>query len=108
MLTPEQIAALSRLHNYGTSYEIEAVTPDGRRGLVCYTERHSKRGMRDAMHDRAVPLLAWLGAPSGLEMTVERGRADIALSDGSVVRFSGRTQRDAIMSGELPFIGAAE
>lgn len=108
-LRPDQIAALTRLQNRRTLYEIAVLTPDGRRGLVCYSDSTSHRSIRDAVWKRADELVAWLGAkPDSLTMEWSHVANGLKLSDGSIIRKTGRTKRDVIMEdSKLPYIGGA-
>ena len=71
---------------------------------------------RDA-HAAALSLAKLLGRETGIEAAKEYTRAtvrrhkagpqSIELTGGHVVAWSCRTQRDAIILGELPYVGAA-
>jgi hypothetical protein len=108
MLTEEQIRRLERLRNCWTSYEVELALPDGRRMLVCYTQRRSLAGLREVIRGRWEPLVRAVGIPGSPihDTPVMRDGRAYKFENGSVVRFSGRTQREAIISGELPYIGS--
>jgi hypothetical protein len=104
-LTEEQKAKLARLHYGPTRYEIEMVTPSGVKHLIAYTPRRSFRGLLDAVQERGAIILRVTGMPE--DTRAERGdNASLRFSDGTIIRFSGRTQRDAIMHGELPYVGS--
>jgi hypothetical protein len=107
MLTEEQIRRLERLRNCWTNYEVEVALPDGRKMLVCYTQRRSLSGLLSAIFDRWQPISRVTGLPPDDPCAYrDKNRKEYVLEDGSVVRFSGRTQREAIISGELPYIGS--
>lgn len=102
MLTETQQNQLRRLHNYRTAYEVVAENRDtGERLLVQYTERHSTRGLWDALRTRVEDVVRVCGATTATKMPSGK----LAL-DGTpwVACFSGRTHREAIISGELPWI----
>ena len=104
-LTPEQVRRLARLQNRRTCYEVEIVHPDGRRALLCYSEASSMSAVRQAIEKRGRSVIAFLGMDDAAAMTWQRGRREVRIG-GAIVRFTGRTQRDAIMSGkELPYVG---
>jgi hypothetical protein len=104
-LSPEQLRRLERLRNRRTLYEIEIVHPDGRRALLCYSDGTGKRPIRLAIEKRNRSVADFLEINGGAEMTWERGKPEIHVGAG-IVRATGRTQRDAIMSGnELPYVG---
>lgn len=109
-LTSEQLAALARLRNLPTLYEIEVQTHDGRRALVAYAARRSAAGLRQAVHQRAEAILAFVAAGPGTRLGPIKGcrvhTHSLLGTGGSFVRFTGRTKRDAIMQGTtLPYVG---
>jgi hypothetical protein len=106
MLTTEQIAKLERCRNYATRYEITARHPDGRTFLVCYTPRVSRTGLQLAMQNVGDRLVAALPVGENDEMTWHTQPRAHCKTSGWEIGFTGRTQRDAIMSGEMPFIAA--
>lgn len=103
-LTETQIAKLERLRFHATRYEIELTTAAGAKWLVAYTPRRNFRGPLAAVQQRGSAILRVAGMPD--DATVTRDGASLRFGDGSVIRFSGRTQRDAISNGELPYVGA--
>ncbi len=106
-LSPSQAAALERLRNRPTLYEIELIAPDGRKALVAYAARRTGAGLRAAVHERATAVLAFLGAPSSARIEPKRGcrYATHTITGGALVRFSNRTKRDVIMEGTpLPYV----
>lgn len=86
-----------------TMYEIELLSPDGRRYLVCYTPRRSFRGLIDAVRARSREIRKVAGL--GDDNRGERRGTALHMDNGAVIRFTGRTARDAIIGGELPYIG---
>ena len=101
-MTEAQIAALERLRFAPTRYEIEMVAPSGARHLIAYTPRRNFRGLLDAVRQRGAAIIRRAGMPE--DARGERAGASLRFADGTVIRFSGRTQRDAIMGGELPYV----
>ena len=97
-LSPEQIRALERLSNRATAYEIEIVGADGARFLMQYSQRHSKPGVRQSIFDRWDDIKARFPAIRGFRWHGKECRLD----SGEIIRFSGRTQRQAIIEGRLP------
>lgn len=95
-LTDDQRKKLERIQGRATLYELALMKGD-QRLLFCYTRR-TGRGIRDYMrHLRDTPdSWAALKAATGI---------DLATWDwnGWVPEFTGRTQREAIMVGELKF-----
>lgn len=109
-LTERQIAALDSLRNRPTTYEIEIVAADGRKGLVAYAQRRSAAGLRAAVFQRGAAVLAFLGAPPTTRIEPIKGcRAhthSVLGTGGAFIRFSGRTKRDVIMADTaLAYIG---
>jgi len=103
LLTEMQKAKLKSLTSNRTLYEIEMATPSGFKYLIAYASRRSFRGLLDVVRQRGTVILRVLGLPE--DTRVERDWAGaLRFPDGTIIRFSGRTQRDAIMFGELPFI----
>jgi hypothetical protein len=103
MLTEMQKAKLKSLTSSRTRYEVEMVASSGFRYLIAYTARRSFRGLLDVVRQRGAVILRVLGLPE--DTRVERdGAGALRFPDGTIVRFSGRTQRDAIVFGELPFV----
>jgi hypothetical protein len=106
MLTEKQQRQLERIKYYATRYEVKLTLPDGRAMLVCYTERKSKVGLYHSLQSRGKAILAQMpDLPEDAPLTYDKAQG-FGLGNGAHVVFSGRTQRDAIMSGELAFIGA--
>lgn len=90
--------------NHQTLYEVALVAPDGRRFLVCYAQR-SGRMLRQGVTKRATRLVTTIGDETTEIVRVTKDA--MTLSGGWAVRFTGRTEREAIISGELPAIAAA-
>ena len=103
-LTTEQVAKLTRLQNHATRYEAVVERHDGTKRLLAYSGRKSRQGLLAAIRQRGQAVLAFLALSETDQMTWEKGA--FALGTGNAIRWSGRTQRDAIMEGELPYIEA--
>lgn len=96
---------LTRIMNRPTAYELAVTHPDGRSYLVRYTARKSRDGLYDCMVNAADEINALVsngGAPEYFEFA--KRAADGATMGAWAIRFTGRTQRDCICNGELPFI----
>ncbi len=103
---------LAALQNRPTRYEAVLHHPDGRKHLVGYVTDKSGRGLRSALQDRAKHVAGKVGGGDDLQATPE-GKDKIRLHSPAGeqlghVTWSGRTQRDAIMSGEHPYVGDAD
>ena len=97
-LSSEQHAQLARLHNAPTRYEAVLTLADGRRFLVGYSPRHSKAGLLAAIQRVGPAILAKMPDLTD-EHRMTWKAAGFDFGNGARVAWSGRTQRDAIMSG---------
>lgn len=104
-LTENQIAKLTALQNYATKYEIVIEIADGRKLRVAYSGRKSKTGILSAVQKIGPQIVALTSMPDDARMEWSKGA--MKLGNVATIKFSGRTQRDAIMSGELAYAGAA-
>ena len=103
MTTQEKLAAL---RNYGTKYEIALkLLSDGREFRVCYSGRKSRSGLLSAVQAAGPDILRVTSMPDDARMEWKDGA--MKLGTVATIRFTGRTQRDAICSGELPRVRAA-
>jgi len=91
---------LARIKNYSTRYELVAIHSDGRKVLVGYTPRRGRSGLYDMLATNGP---AWVKFSGAENVTFGKRVADGAISGDWSINFSGRTQRDAICNGELPF-----
>lgn len=100
---------LERLRNCSSAYEVVATHPDGRSVLVCYLCTLSKRGLFEAIRSRGPRLIASLGLPDDVSAILGGvAKRPTAIVGAWSIRLSGRTQRDAIVSGaELPYLPIA-
>lgn len=101
-LTPEQVAKLTRLQRRATVYEIVLTHNEtGDRRLLCYSDRTRSRVFRYAMKHGET--LAAFCATDRWEPSTAAG---VMATIGTWrISASGRTQREAIMHGELPWFG---
>ena len=95
---------LARLRNRATCYEIAAIQGE-RRILIAYAAMHSRHGLLKACQNRGQMIIAALGiGESDLLMPAKRAAEGFTVGAWSI-RFTGRTERDAIQEGELPYVG---
>jgi len=103
-LTDRQLRRLESIKNYHTRYEALLVGPEGQEILLGYTSRKSRRGLLEMLRRHPDDVLAFVQRDG----TVSYGRQTINFSSGWRAVFSGRTERDAILLGEKPFITECE
>ncbi len=98
---------LALLHNRRTTYEITA-TKDGEPSiLIGYSPRLSRIGLLRAMQHVGARMIERLAIGDSDETAWHtKPHVHCTFTNGWTVGFTGRTHRDAIMSEELPFIGA--
>jgi len=106
MLTETQAAKLARIQNYRTRYEVIAEMPGRAPMLVCYLSSLSRHGLLEAMRGRSERIIKALGIGPDDTITFAgstqtRPQAQIG---AWTIRLSGRTQRDAIIAGEHPYL----
>jgi hypothetical protein len=89
------------LQNRRTAYELVAVNGD-QRILICYSSVRSRGALYRICCKRAADLLALTGAES---IHFAKTAADGGTMGAWTIRFSGRTQRECYIEGELPYIG---
>ena len=100
-LTPTQLQRLARLHDRQTLYEVAAIKGD-RKVLIAYAGRTSRRHMWDILFERAERISKALDIPADqMFATPGKRSADGFTLAGWTIRATGRTERDAIMAGEL-------
>ena len=93
---------IQALKHYRTLYEIVVEHSDGRRLLVAYSSQNSRSGLLDAMRSRGPEIVAYCGLSDDANIVFAGGGATISDAGKTwSVRFSGRTQRECIRSGEL-------
>ena len=100
MTTTEQ---LQRLHRQPTRYELAAIHSDGRRVLLAYAMRRSRSSLWNIVTDdtRRDALIVLVG---GTSITFAKRAADGATMGDWRIVWTGRTKRDAVLSGEYPFV----
>ena len=96
-------AKLTRIQMYRTRYELAAIHPDGRRMLVGYTEKRSRAGLLGMVRQRGAKFTDATGADS---ITFGKRATDGATAGDWIVAFTGRTQREAYIAGELASLNA--
>lgn len=89
--------------NAPTLYELAAIHPDGRRMLIAYTSRKGRRNLWGAITNdvRRDELVKFFGTTA---FRFGKRVADGATWGGWAIRWTGRTQREAVQSGELEYI----
>ena len=98
-MTPGQLAKLARIQNRVTLYEVALTHLDtGERRLLCYT-RKTGRGIRDYIFKHGPALVAFCG-DENFRPGWKRQGDETAVGRWSI-GFTGRTQREAILNGEL-------
>lgn len=106
-MNAELSTKLARIANRSTRYEIIAFhATDYRSILIGYTGRKSFSGMLAMLRQNGPKFVSLTGMTD--DTTNKRERGALHFSNGWTVRFSGRTQRDAYIDGERPFIGSIE
>jgi hypothetical protein len=94
-------ARLDRLKNYATRYELAATRGD-RSILICYASNRSRNAIFRYIQWKADPLTKLTGTT---RVDFKTKAADGFMMGEWAIRFTGRTQRECILSNELPFIG---
>jgi hypothetical protein len=92
---------LSRLKHFHTRYEVTATQGD-RKVLIGYTPRKGRRGIWSILSGRAESWGRFVGHADP-QIQFRKPSSAGADSEGWHINFSGRTQREAIIAGELPF-----
>ena len=101
MTTSANLQVLQRIRGSDTLYELVAKHPDGRSYLIRYTHRRS----RDALLKNLRHYGETVARLMGPTVTFASHAADGATVGDWRVSWTGRTERDALRDGELPFIG---
>jgi hypothetical protein len=103
-MTDSQTAKLESLRNYATRYELVLTNLDsGEKRRLCYTSKKNRTGLFVAVRKNGTELVAFCGAED-FKLT---GKAEALIGRWSL-RFSGRTQREAIQAGELAWFCAGK
>lgn len=107
MTAEERSKRLDQLHRIKapTSYEM-ILEFNSEKHLVRYTRRMTRRALVLQVRDRAVEICRRFGWGNDVQFEWKKGihGGHLELSTGAVVRFSGRTQREALTVGPLEFI----
>lgn len=107
-MDPETARKLDAISLYKTRYEAVLANADGRSVLLGYTPRRSAAGLLAVVQKNGKAVLAEITAPDASEVRKLKGQPGFSFTGTAwVVKFSGRTQREAICNGELRFISAA-
>lgn len=103
-MTENQTTKLEALKHYATRYELVLTNLDsGEKRRLCYTGKKNRVGLFSAIRNNGPELVAFCGSED-FKMT---GKASASIGRWSVA-FSGRTQREAIIAGELAWFAAKE
>jgi hypothetical protein len=97
---------LEQLRNYRTRYEVELALPSGARLLLGYTARKSMAGVIALIRARWDCLERIAKITNDTRVYRARIGTGVSFENGAQIRLTGFTERDAIMRGELPRIGA--
>ena len=98
----EALAAIriENLKNYPTRYEVVASHNDGRRLLMGYTKRKSRDGIASLVASKGPENMQRMGL---LSERMFNAPAGALMVEGWTIGFTGRTQREAIQFGEIPW-----
>lgn len=102
----ERLQQLERLKHYGTRYEV-TLTNGRTTYLLGYTSRRSRQGLLDVLRLRGSDVVEKTSMPENAIISFVHWNTigfDLGF-DSWHVRFTGRTQREAIVSGEHDYIG---
>jgi hypothetical protein len=103
-LTERQLRRLESIKNYHTRYEALLVGPDEQNILIGYTSRQTRRGLLDLLRRHPDAVINLVGG----DAKTTYGHKMVSFSSGWTAKFSGRTERDAILHGEMPSLGEHE
>jgi hypothetical protein len=97
---------LAKLTNRATLYEL-TISNGERTYLICYSGRKSRSAIWDCVtrKGRVERIIALTGTE---QITFARKASNGATMGGWAIRFSGRTEREAIGAGELASVPAIE
>lgn len=99
-MTAKQIAQLENIKNRHTLYEAVIVLPDGKTMLMCYCGKSYSRLYR-AAQNRYDSIKEKTGfSEFAVYVPNKKVLPDEKLP---LIKFTGRTQRQAILEGELPY-----
>lgn len=95
---------LERIARHRTKYEVVATSPDGRRVLLGYTPRKGRQGLCDLISSRRERAEAIVRLCGSEEYRTAKAARDGATCGEWKINFSGRTQRECYLGGELPYV----
>jgi len=101
MLTAHQTDRLNSRYLHATRYEVVCSHPDGRRFLVGYLLGRSGSGLFRLVRAAGPRIVNRCGLDENATFRLERGRNARAVIGEWVAEITGRTERDAILAGEL-------
>lgn len=103
MMTATQVRRLEELKNRYSRYEVVCQSPTGERYLVGYTSHPGRRGMMERARAFGQQVIARTGVDDSHAAKFSGGhtRARLDLGNGWAICFTGRTERQAILEGEL-------
>ncbi len=93
---------LARLRNHHTRYELAMWCGD-RKILIAYTPRRGWAGITAAIQSKADAIVAAAGADY---IRFGKRASDGATLGDWTINFTGRTQREAYIQGELEYVGS--
>lgn len=103
-MTASQIEKLTALQRRGTRHEL--ILTDGSTSYrIAYAARNNRSGLIASTRAVSARVFETAGSEKGL-VTFGKRAADPVAIDGTVwsIRWSGRTEREAIIAGELPYV----
>jgi hypothetical protein len=95
---------LTRLKNYSTRYEVSLSHANGQRYLWIYTPSVSRSELWRIMGAHGPKLGEIVGAGERMRAVRSGKWWALVAGNGWTLGFTGRTQRDAYIGGELPFV----
>lgn len=104
MANGDTMARLERIARYGTRYEITATKAGEATLLIGYTPRLSRPGLIDMLRRVGPEVVGRLAIGDKDRIAFGTKPRPWAETAGWRIAFSGRTQREAIINGEHPFV----
>jgi hypothetical protein len=106
-MTSEQERKLAAISNRYTRYEVAAIQGETRI-RIAYTMRRSRPGLLEACRNNGPEIIKALAVSDSQMLMFIKANGQWVIELGSwVIRFTGRTQREAILAGELVWVGTA-
>jgi hypothetical protein len=102
-MTENQNIRLEQIKNRATRYEL-VLRKAGHELRLAYTRRKNRAGMLDMIWRNSAELVSFTGAQ---EFKLGADKRSAIMGEW-LVAFSGRTERDAILAGELPWFWAGK